>query len=95
MKIFGWGSKQEERLAVPAVVPDPTPDPTPEPTVEVKLDEATKAMWMEVYKGAINVVYEPDDLKPFTDREYANRMVRAARNLADAAIEEYEDRWGL
>lgn len=93
MNIFGRWPK-EESPAVPAV-PAVVPDPTPEPTVEVKLDEATKAMWMEVYKGAINVVYEPDDLKPFTDREYADRMVRAARNLADAAIEEYEDRWGL
>jgi hypothetical protein len=55
----------------------------------------TQDYWSEIYTTALQAVWETNELLKCADSAYAKRVATAARNLADAALDEWENRWGI
>ncbi len=60
------------------------------------VSEAVKSAWWHVFTNALYMaVDDAEALYRARDPEVAAKLAKGARNIADAAIEEYESRFGL
>lgn len=67
--------------------------PKEEPLPEIS--QATKDAWWEVFKNAIySAVVDDEAVLRARDLKYAASVAEGARNLADAAVDAFEERFG-
>ncbi len=60
------------------------------------IPESTKTAWWQVFTSALYAgVDDSSDLLAARDLDHARKMAQGARNIADAALVEYEGRFGL
>lgn len=70
--------------------PPKPPDRLPEPTFTVK---SIRRAWWSVFTNSLDCSIEDAESLLRVGRN-SEEYARAARNIADAAISEFEDRWG-
>lgn len=66
-----------------------------DPEIPVPADQ-TKAAWWSIFTNLIEYsIDDSEDLRRYRDPDFARSLAQAAANIADAALEVYEKRWGL
>ncbi len=62
--------------------------------VVLSIPQATKDSWVAVFSDALKwSIDDAESLARFNDPAHCRRMVSAARAIADAALNEFEDRF--